>query len=159
VPPRHPGKKRGVIVAGCRPPIHALRARLGNSFWIEINTVDPTTIRKQQLNRKLTYETQPNHSNNFAESRIADSKPLHRNRAERGKGRFIEAEPFRYMRSQILRHDDELGVIRITRTSTRHSIARNERMNVLPDLLDDPSARIPERLGRIESIHHRPVRR
>ena len=73
------------------------------------------------------------HHGHLAQSRLRDAKALQRDCPEGCEGSPVERYPGRHAHSQVLRHHDELGMVRVARTCARDPIADLESAGVVPD--------------------------
>ena len=92
----------------------------------------PTTRqpgREQEPHRELADEAEPDHADALADLRLGLAHAVQRDRADRRVGGVVERDALRDLRDEVLRHGDDLGVVRPAAAAAGDAVARRDALD------------------------------
>ena len=117
--------------------------------------VDPERLaagRQRDPRGELPDEPEADDADPLADGGLGAAHAVERDRADGGVGRVVEADPVRDRRDEVLRHGDDLGVVREPAAAARDAVAGRQTVDPGAELEDDPGRRVPEGCERVEPV-------
>ena len=131
---------------------HPGAARELDGGIVEVDADDPAARREQDARRELADEAEPDHADPLADAHLGLADAVQRDRADGGVGRVVEADARRDVDDEVLRHGDDLGVVRPAATAAGDPVAGRDPLDAGSDLEHDAGGRVAERRERGEPV-------
>ena len=141
------GRPHGVLEPGvvAAQRGHPGAARELDGGIVEVDADHPAARREQDARRELADEAEPDHADPLADARLGLADAVQRDRADGGVGRVVETDARRHVDDEVLRHGDDLGVVRPAATAAGDPVAGRDPLDAGPDLEHDAGGRVAER--------------